>query len=86
MFWRPKPQFRVGTLVQIEDPDPDLRYMLIKNRRYVQPVDMHGRKVYKTKIWVYDGVLLRLSEQSISFCTNRFCLAEPNIRSIPDVT
>ena len=80
MFFKPRPQFRVGQLVRrINAENQELRHVLITNKRWIRP---NGEN---KKQWVYDGVVLRIKGDDIIVSTYISCVIEKTIVSIDGI-
>ena len=80
MFFKPRPQFRVGQLVRrINAENQELRHVLITNKRWIRP---NGEN---KKQWVYDGVVLMIKGDDIIVSTYISCVIEKTIVSIDGI-
>lgn len=79
-FFKPQPKFRVGLLVEhLNPPYPNLRYVLIDNRRFIRP---NGET---EKQWVYDGMMVTIEGNKISSSTRVSSVPEVDLDFIPGI-
>jgi hypothetical protein len=74
LFGRPKPQFRVGALVSFNvASEVQPRYMLIETRRWATLLGDTKKR------WLYDGLLLRATDEKIEVRTTLVSVSEDGL-------